>query len=77
MHALCYIFHVDNLNTEFQIMNYSRAPSHPVFQILVKIADVAYPYQKPAKRVERILSYMERYLALQWLAVRNRCDYEP
>ena len=34
---------------------------HPVLQILVKIADVAYPYQKPAKRVERILSYMERY----------------
>jgi hypothetical protein len=28
---------------------------------MVKIADVAYPYQKAAKRVERLFSYMERY----------------
>jgi hypothetical protein len=32
----------------------------PYFQVMVSIADVAYPYQRPAKRVERLFSYMER-----------------
>jgi hypothetical protein len=29
-------------------------------KVMVKISDVAYPYQKPAKRIVRLLTYMER-----------------
>ena len=35
---------------------------HLFIQVMVKIADVAYPYQKPGRRVERLFSYMERFV---------------